>query len=192
MTDYHKSGAAPLYTNNRTWQLVITMTYSLYDATVGMGKGALTSLSSMLIEAEKHPDSANFFTSRLIDDMKPLTFQVHYATFQAQTIAATLSGRQYDEPEKDLDTYEKMHSCIDEALKALSEVDKDASNRLGETMTTFTRRDEPMELPVKSLVGVLNMPNIYFHVSMAYAILRKEGVPLGKRDWSRGFIKDYV
>jgi hypothetical protein len=36
------------------------------------------------------------------------------------------------------------------------------------------------------------MPNIYFHVSMAYAIIRKAGVPLGKRDWSRAFVSDYI
>lgn len=58
------------------------MTYSLYDATVVMAKGALTSLKRILTEAEKHPNSDTFFTARLVDVMKPLTFQVHYAAFR--------------------------------------------------------------------------------------------------------------
>ena len=157
-----------------------------------MAKGALKSLDRILTEAEKHPNSASFFNACLIDDMKPLTFQVHYATFQAQAVAAKLSGQEYAEPEEDLDSYEKMRTRIAEALKALEGTNRDTVNQLGETTTQFERTTETMEVPVKALVGLLNMPNIYFHVSMAYAILRKEGVPLGKRDWSRGFVSDYV
>ncbi|KAH6884892.1 hypothetical protein B0T10DRAFT_98206 [Thelonectria olida] len=168
------------------------MAYSLYDATVGMAKGALLSLNRMLTEAEKHPNSATFFAARLVEDMNPLTFQVHYAAFQAQALAAKLSGQEHAEPEEDLDTYEKMRARIQQALNALDETDKDTVNKLGETMTTFARHDEAMEVPVKAVAGLVNMPNIYFHVSMAYAILRKEGVPLGKRDWSRGFVRDYI
>ncbi|PWN88787.1 hypothetical protein FA10DRAFT_268932 [Acaromyces ingoldii] len=168
------------------------MSYSLYDATVVMAKGALKSLDRMLSEAEKHPNSATFLTARLIEDMKPLTFQVHYATFQAEAMAAKLSGQEYAAPEEDLDSYEKIHARIQQAQNALDTTDKDTVNRLGETTTSFVRREEPIQVPVKALVGLLNMPNVYFHVTMAYAILRKEGVPLGKRDWSRGFVSDYI
>lgn len=168
------------------------MSYSLYDATVVMAKSALKSLDRILSEAEKHPNSATFLTARLIEDMNPLTFQIHYATFQAQALAAKLSGQEYAEPEDNLDSYEKMHARIQQAINALNTTDKDTVNRLGETTTSFVRREEPIEVPVKALVGLLNMPNVYFHVSMAYAILRKEGVPLGKRDWSRGFVSDYI
>lgn len=165
------------------------MTYSLYDATVVMAKGALTSLKRILAEAEKHPNSDTFFTARLVENMKPLTFQVHYAAFLGESLAAKLSGGEYAEPEEDLDTYDAR---IDLALKHLDETDKDTVNRLGETSTSFTVRDKAIEVPVNAVVGSWNMPNVYFHVSMAYAILRKEGVPLGKRDWSRAFVSDYV
>lgn len=168
------------------------MSYSLYDATVSMAIGALKSLSQILNRAEEHPDSFELLTARLTDDMKPLSFQVHYATFQAQFLAAKLSGQEYAEPEEDLDTFEKMHARIQQALKALEETDRETVNSCGETTTQFARRDHTMEVPVKGVVGLVNMPNIYFHVSMAYAILRKEGVLLGKRDWSRGFVSEYI
>lgn len=168
------------------------MAYSLYDATVSMASGALKSLSQILVRAEEHQDSANFLTARLTDDMKPLSFQVHYATFQAQYLAAKLSGQEYGEPDDKLDSYEKMHARIQQALKALGELEKETVNGSGENMTQSARRDHMITVPIKAVVGLVNMPNIYFHVSMAYAILRKEGVPLGKRDWSRGFISDYM
>lgn len=168
------------------------MAYTLYDATVSMAIGAMKSLSQILTRAEEHPDSTKFLDARLADDMKPLHWQVHYATFQAQYVAAKVSGREYAEPKDDLDSYEKMHARIQQALRVLEETDKDTVNNRGEATTQFARREEMMEVPVKAVVGLWSMPNIYFHVSMTYAILRKEGVPLGKRDWSRGFVSDYI
>lgn len=168
------------------------MAYSLYDATISMAISALKSLSQILICAEEHLDPSSLLTARLIDDMKPLSFQVHYATFQAQYLAAKLSGREFTEPDDDLDTYEKMQTRIHQALEALKETDRDTANGRADMTTQFARSDRVMEVPVKGVVSLVNMPNIYFHVSMAYAILRKEGVPLGKRHWSRGFVGDYI
>jgi len=169
------------------------MAYSFYDASVVMAKAALKSLDRMLTVAKEHPNASSFCTASLIEDMKPLTFQVHYASFQAESLAAKVSGeKEYLEPKEDLDDFEKMHLRINQALQALDNTDKDTVNRLGETTSSFLRRDEEIQVPVKAVVGLMMMPNIYFHVSMAYAILRKEGVPLGKRDWSRAFVSDYV
>ncbi|CAH2353526.1 hypothetical protein CLIB1423_11S01684 [[Candida] railenensis] len=168
------------------------MAHSLYDSTIVMAKGALTSLDRIITQAEKHENSATFFTSRLTEDMNPLPFQVHYATFSAQAVAAALAGHDYEEPEEDLDSYEKMHARINEAIEELDKADKESVNSDSETITTFYFHERKMEVPVKSVVCLKNMPNVYFHVSMAYAILRKEGVPLGKRDWSRGFVTGYV
>lgn len=168
------------------------MAYSLYDATVTMATSSLKSLSQILACAEEHPHSTSLLTARLIDDMKPLRFQVHYATFQAQYLAAKLSGRGYTEPEDDLDTYEKMQARIQQALEVLKGVDRETANDRAETTTQFARSDHVMEVPVKGVATLVNIPNIYFHVSIAYAILRKEGVPLGKRDWSHGFVGEYI
>lgn len=108
--------------------------------------------------------------------MKSLTFQIHYAALQAEALAVTLSDRAYAELEEDLDASVKMHVRIDKTLKMLEEPDKETVNRLGETSTSFMRRNEAIEVPVKAISGLLNMPNIYLHISMACAILRKEGV----------------
>lgn len=168
------------------------MAYSLYDATAVMAKYAITALDGMITKAQEHPNSATFFEARLIDDMKPLTFQVHYATAQAESIAARLSGKEPVELEEDVDTYEKMHARTQKAIQALDALDKDAVNKIGETMMTYETGGRELVVPIKATVAQLNLPNIYFHVSMAYAIFRKEGVPLGKRDWSRPFVSEYL
>jgi|SRR5688572_7818883 hypothetical protein len=172
------------------------MSYTLYDGTVFMAQGALLSLRRILQHAEKHADSGKLIAARLIDDMKPLTFQVRYACFSAQSMAIELQGAEagaFDETEDDeLYSFEKLHACIDQAVAALEGLDPEAVNRAGDTMTTFARRGSSFEVPVRAVVGLMRMPNVYFHVSMAYAILRKEGVPVGKRDWSRPFLRDYL
>jgi len=169
------------------------MAYSLYDATVCMAKNALTALDGILTEAEKCPNSINFLHSRLIEDMNPLSFQVHYATLQCMLLSADLSGKErYTEPEETLKTYKDMHERIEQAIKMLNEVNKETANSIGEEMKEIQFRDQPKTVPVKALTGLAQMPNIYFHVNMAYAILRKEGVPLGKKDWIRPFVSGYI
>jgi hypothetical protein len=171
----------------------IDMAYTFYDASVAMAKSALKSLHQILSGAEKHPDSTRFINARLVDDMKPLSFQVHFASFQAQTVAATLSGRQYLEPnEDDVESYTKVHTAIDDAFSALARLDKESVNKAAEIMTPSPPGAKETEVPVTAMIGLVNMPNIYFHVTMAYAILRKEGVPLKKRSWSRSFLVDYI
>jgi uncharacterized protein len=170
------------------------MAYSLYDATVVMAKGALASLQSIIKEAQKQPNSSNLLGARLTDDMKPLTFQVHMATHQALFMAAKLSGQDdfAGPPESDIDSYEAIFARIDKTLQILNGVDKDTANGIGETTTTVNRHGGDIDVPVKVLVGSPFMTNVYFHISMAYAILRKEGVPLEKKFWTRGFVADYL
>jgi hypothetical protein len=49
-----------------------------------------------------------------------------------------------------------------------------------------------MDLPGKAFAMGAAVPNINFHLSMAYAILRKEGVPLGKKDFIMPFVGEYI
>lgn len=169
------------------------MPYTFYDASISMANGAILSLRQILTEAQKDPRSNALLDSRLIDDMNPLRWQVHYATYQAQYLVAKSTGREdHTEPADDLDDFDKMHSRIQETLALLDSADKEVVNKCAEEMTTYTARGEAMSVPVKAVTGLVNMPNIYFHVSMVYAILRKEGVPLSKRDWSRGFVREFV
>lgn len=174
-------------------------TYSLYDATIIPAKAALTSLRRILSAGEQHrvaePARLLLLSARLHDDMRPLTFQVHYATAQADKMVAKLSGREPSAAlgeERDLASFADMYARIDQVLAALAHADKDTVNRIGETLTAAPIGHEVKDVPVKALATAAIMPNVYFHVSMAYAILRKEGVPVGKRDYLRSFVSDYV
>lgn len=168
------------------------MAFSLYDATVTPAQALLKSLNTILLEAEKHPNSATFLSARIYEDMNPLTFQVHIATAYTERAIATLSGREPAPMEDDFTSFADMHARIDQVLKALDAVDKETVNRKGEEVVATPVRDKVLDVPAKVLATAARMPHVYFHVSMAYAILRKEGVPLSKWHYSRAFVSDYM
>jgi hypothetical protein len=83
-----------------------------------------------------------------------------------------------------LESYER----IETVLKALKEADKDAVNRNGDVVAaTPMGEGKTADMSGARYANMIAIPNIYFHVTTAYGILRKEGVQLGKRDYYVGF-----
>lgn len=169
------------------------MAFTLYDATIVEAKLVLATLEHLLDEAEKQPNSNTFLQARLYDDMKPFTFQIHAATRFSEKLVARLSGRESEEFEDDLTSYSDMRARIAKVLQSLEQTDKDVVNRQGEEVA-------PTDLPSVGIVDMAGkafamgavMPNINFHLSMAYAILRKEGVPLQKKDYIMKFVNEHI
>ncbi|KAJ4272090.1 hypothetical protein NW762_000800 [Fusarium torreyae] len=169
------------------------MAFTLYDATIVEAKLALATLDHILTEAEKHPNSASFPEARLYEDMNPLSFQVHAATRFSEKLVARLSGRESVEFEDKVVTFADMHARIAKAQELLAQADKDAVNRHGEEVApTVLPSAGTKDLPGKAFAMGAAVPNINFHLSMAYAILRKEGVPLGKRDYIMPFVGEHI
>jgi hypothetical protein len=147
----------------------------------------LENLDSWLKKAEEYAKQKNFdpnvlADARLAPDMYPLTRQVQAACDGAKFLAARLSGK---EPPKHPDTertIEELHARIHTVRAYLK---------------TFSARDfegaQNRVIPLSFMPGKglsaddfrlqMNLPNTYFHVCMAYAILRHNGVPLGKNDY---------
>jgi hypothetical protein len=172
---------------------ILAMAFTLYDATIVEAKLALATLDHILTEAEKHPNSASFPQARLYEDMNPLTFQVYAATRFSKKVLARLSGEGPIESDNDLVSFEDMHARIAEILELLGQADKDTVNRHGEEVaTTELPSVGPMDITGKAFAMGAAIPNINFHVSMAYAILRKEGVPLGKRDYMMTYATEHI
>lgn len=107
-------------------------------------------------------------------------------------MAARLSGREPAGFEDNLTTFEAMHARIDQVLEVLGKVDKDTANKNGEVLVPTTLGpDRVVDISGKVFSGSAIMPVLFFHVSMAYAILRKEGVPLSKTDYIGSFVKGH-
>lgn len=160
---------------------------SLYDETVPIFSKQLAAIDGWLQKAAAHAAAKKFEPSvlleaRLAPDMFPLSRQVQAACDQTKFGVARIAGK---EPPKTPDTEKTL-----EELRARIETARGY-------LATYTRADfegaEKRAIPLFFAPGKAMLaanflreyvgPNFYFHATVAYAILRHNGVDLGKRDF---------
>ena len=164
------------------------MSFSIYAATVPMLTRQLTSLLAILDKAEAYAaerkfDVDVFVEDRLAPDMLPFKFQIASAADHAKFIAARLAGQTAPAWADDETTFAQLKARLQKALGYLKTF-KPADLEGGEDRDVV-QRIGGQERIMKGSDYFLNraLPNFYFHVTTAYAILRKGGVPIGKRDF---------
>jgi hypothetical protein len=164
------------------------MPISMYQASVPAFLQMLNSLSANLdkaevFAAERKIDPAVLLGWRLAPDMFALARQVQIATDHAKGCCARLAGVEVPKYSDDETTFAELRARIGRTIdfvQSFEASDIDGSEERDITLTAGTR-----ELRFKGqqyLVGFA-LPNFYFHVTTAYAILRHCGVPIGKRDF---------
>jgi hypothetical protein len=166
------------------------MSYTAYDDSILVAQDALKSLHHILKVGSQHPNAANLPSARLHADMLPLTFQVESATNTAAKLPAKLLGQPAPSfVDGKLTTWEDMFARIEAAQEVLAEVDGNDINRRGgeKIILGVDKEGNRAPFPTPALVFGYSLPNIFFHVTTAYGILRKEGVPLGKSDYLDSF-----
>jgi len=151
---------------------------SMYQASVPRIVNMLINLDHLLDKAQSHIDTKKLSEAaltqfRLYPDMFPLIRQVQIACDTAKAVVARLAG-------VDIPAYEDSEVSIADLKQGFSATqidgteDKDIVTKRGDTETHY-----------KGMQFLLNhaMPNVYFHVTTVYAILRHNGVEIGKRDY---------
>lgn len=167
----------------------------LYQFTIPVFVKTLTALDGLLTKAEAHIkekslDEATFLDTRLAADMFPLKKQVQIACDNAKGAAARLTGTDAPVHEDDEQTFADLHTRIHKTLAYLATVQESAFEGAD------TRQITMSYFPGKYMTGFDYMrehvlPNFFFHVTTAYAILRKEGLTIGKGDFIGGWpLKD--
>ncbi|PLN86551.1 hypothetical protein BDW42DRAFT_158717 [Aspergillus taichungensis] len=160
-----------------------------YDS-IRTAQEALLTLSHILTTAvNTHPNPASLPSASLHPDMQPLSFQVHIATFMATKLAARLTLQ--DPPptlENNLSTFDDMQARISTVKALLDGVPAAEVNANAQEIRLTALGPKSVEISGAEYARVFNLPNIYFHVVTAYGILRKEGVPLGKKEYMTEFI----
>ena len=165
------------------------MTVSMYDASVPVIKQMLASLSELLAKAEAHAaekkiEPAALLQARLFPDMFPLARQVQIACDFAKSIPSRLAGIEvpaYDDTEQ---TFEQLQARIAKTLALIDGIDP-ASFAGSETLQIVLRPGTPKERTISGQSYLFNygLPQFFFHVTTAYALLRHNGVELGKKDY---------
>ena len=171
------------------------MTLSMYSSLVPPLVGALGNLRHLLVQAEAHAEAQGYdatvlLGSRLYPDMFPLKRQVQIASDIAKKGVARLAGLEAPVMEDSEATVAELLERIDQTIAYIGGVAPEAFD-------AAEGRTVGVPLPPAFGGGELTfegwpylstfvLPNVYFHVTIAYAILRNNGVPIGKRDFLMG------
>ena len=167
------------------------MTISLYDVAMNTFRSGLGSLDAILTKAEAHAtakgyDPANLLNARLAPDMFNLLRQVQIACDMAKSGAARLAGVEVPSHPDTETTFAELHARIAKVLAYVGGLDRAAIDGAADRQVVVPLRDRKLEFKgCDYLVGWV-LPNLYFHLTTAYAILRHNGVELGKKDFLGG------
>jgi uncharacterized protein len=132
--------------------------------------------------ADKKYQADLLLDCRLAPDMFPLVRQVQAVCDQAKYAVGRTTGREMPVHPDTEKTIAELRTRIGSVLGYLNEfTEADFANLAGRTVTT--PRWEGKSMLATDYFVEHALPNFFFHLSMAYAILRHNGVPVGKRDY---------
>jgi len=164
----------------------------MYAASVPMIKALLGGLSGVLdkgaaFAATKNVDPAVLASDRLAPDMFPLWRQVQIACDMARGGVLRLAGREVPSLPDVEPSFESMKARIAETLAVVEAVpEADIAGSEDRKVVLKMRAGEMEFAGQRYLVGFV-IPNLTFHCSTAYNILRHNGVEIGKRDFLGSF-----
>ena len=164
------------------------MSISLTDTLVRTLNRALKNLSVILEKgaalAERKQIEGTVLTgARLAPDMFPLTRQVQIATDTAKGAAARLSGTEIPKFEDSETTFPELQARIEKTLKFINGIDESKFKGGDEREIVLNTRRGDLKFTGQTYITDFVLPNVYFHVTAAYATLRHNGVELGKTDF---------
>ena len=160
------------------------MAFGLYDASAPVFVRALTNLSALMDKALSQGfDETKLMEARLAPDMRPFVNQIQLASDSAKGCVARLTGTENPSMTDTETSFAELKARIDATLAFITSVDR-AAFEGGED------RDVVLKFPGGEqhfkggayLTGFA-LPNFFFHVTTAYALLRAAGVQIGKRDY---------
>jgi len=164
------------------------MKISMHAMTVDVFTRTLGNLSALLEKGLAHAtqrkfDPAVLLAARLAPDMLPLTRQVQIACDQAKNSVARLAAQEPPRFPDSETTFEQLHARIARTIDYLKSVPPSALEGSETRDIKVPQGERTLEFKGLPYVQHTAIPNVFFHVTTAYAILRHNGVELGKGDF---------
>jgi uncharacterized protein len=164
------------------------MSLSMYSSSIPVFLHYLKNLSNLLKKgaeyaAEKKVDEKVLTGLRLYPDMFPLSRQVQIACDVAKGCGARLAGVEVPKYEDNEVTFSELQARIDKTVNFLNTLS--ASQIDGSEQKQIKLQAGPRELEFVGDYFLRNwaLPNVFFHITTTYNILRHNGVPVGKTDY---------
>lgn len=167
------------------------MAISMYSASVPVFIRMLKNLTGILEKAQAYADAKKIepdvlLNARLFPDMFPVVKQVQVATDFAKGTAARLAGTEPPSFEDTEKTFAELIARVQKTVDFLKTVKADQVNGSEDRDITLKMRTGELNFKGEPYLNFFSLPNFYFHVTTAYAILRHNGVEVGKMDFIGG------
>lgn len=167
------------------------MTFSLFEASAPPMARQLRALSELLRKGEtfctdRGVEPEVLLSARLAPDMFPLTRQVQIASDGAKGGVARLAGIEVPSWPDEEKTFSELQDRITRTLDFIEGAPREAIEAGADRAISLKLRAGELHFQGRDFLMSFVLPNFYFHVTTAYAILRHNGVELTKRDFLGG------
>ena len=164
------------------------MPLSMYRASIPVFTRVLTNLAAILEKAAAHAEARKIdppalLGARLFPDMYPLSKQVQIATDSANGGAARLAGVDVPVYENTETTFAELIARVRKTVAFLETLEPEQIDGTEEKTVSWQTRSSTKSMQGLPFLTNHTLPNLYFHVTTAYDILRHNGVELGKMDF---------
>ena len=167
----------------------VSMTNPVYTSSIPVFQQMLGGLQTVLHKAEAHVtdkkiDPNALLQARLFPDMFPLLRQVQVASDFAKGVSARLAGVDVPKMEDNEQTFAQLQTRIATVLTFMGGLDASTFDEAA-TREIITQAGTPKEKRFTGQSYLLNygLPHFFFHTTTCYAILRHNGVEVGKKDY---------
>ncbi len=167
------------------------MSLSMYQASAPRFVAMLSNLSAILDKAQAYVDMKKIkpealTTFRLYPDMLPFTSQIQIACDSAKGAVARLAGVENPRHEDTEQTLAELKARIAKTIAFIESVKPAQIDGTEDKEITLKIGGKDLVFKGAQYLQTFAMPNLYFHVTAAYLILRHNGVEIGKRDFLGG------
>ena len=160
----------------------------MYYGIISQFARTLRNLDACLGKAEAYAnargfDVNNYCGARLFPDMLPFVVQIRIACDQAKFAAANLAGKSVPSHPDTEQTFPELRARIRSCLEFVESCSEADFASVDENRPIALPYPRGKALPARDYLLQRQVPQFFFHVSMAYALLRHGGVDLGKADY---------
>ncbi|MES2676953.1 MAG: DUF1993 domain-containing protein [Pseudomonadota bacterium] len=164
------------------------MAISMYQASVPVFIHNLNNLSAILKKAANHAEAKKieptvFINARLFPDMLPLVRQVQIASDAAKATIARLAEIEIPSFEDNETSFADLQERISKTIKFLQTIKPEQIDGKEELKISYFQHGKDRNFIGLPYLLNWGLPNLYFHITTAYAILRHNGVEIGKKDY---------
>jgi hypothetical protein len=161
---------------------------TMYEITIPPLVLALKNLSHILKVGKRNADARNidhsvYLNGRLAPDMYPLIRQVQIASDMSKGAGARLAGLEVPKYEDNETSFAELLARLDKTIAFLQSIKPEQFEGAETRDIELMVRDSKREFVGLDYFIRWALPNVYFHVTTTYSILRHFGVELGKRDY---------